>query len=58
MGFIRVGTGRDAADVAFATIFGAVTSKAPFVEATAMSGDGLVLPHHCRHALSTTSAAP
>jgi hypothetical protein len=58
MGFIRVGTGRDAADVAFATIFGAVTSKAPFVEATAMSGDGLVFPHHCRRALSTTSAAP
>jgi transglutaminase-like putative cysteine protease len=58
MGFIRVGTGRDAADVAFATIFGAVISKAPMVSATALEGDGLVLPHHCRQALSTTPATP
>jgi transglutaminase-like putative cysteine protease len=58
MGFIRVGTGRDAADVAFASIFGSVISKAPFVQATAVEEDGLVLPHHCLHALSTTSAAP
>src|SRR4051812_16474575 len=36
MGFIRLGTGRDAADVAFATIFGMVTSKAPLVNVTAM----------------------
>jgi transglutaminase-like putative cysteine protease len=57
MGFIRVGTGRDAADVAFATIFGAVASKAPMVDATVLTGEGLVLPHHCRQALSTTSAA-
>ena len=56
MGFIRVGTGRDAADVAFTTIFGAVASKAPLVSAKAASGHGLVLPHHCREALSTTSA--
>jgi len=58
MGFIRVGTGRDAADVAFATIFGAVTSKAPRVESTALEGDGLEMPHHRREALSTTSATP
>lgn len=58
MGFIRIGTGRDAADVAFATIFGAVTSKAPMVSTAALEGAGLVLPHHCREALSTTNAAP
>jgi len=57
MGFIRIGTGRDAADVAFATIFGAVTSKAPLIETNALSGEGLVLPHHCREALSTTPAS-
>ncbi len=28
MGLVRFGTGRDAADVAFATIFGSVTSLA------------------------------
>jgi hypothetical protein len=54
MGFVRLGTGRDAADVAFATIFGSVVSKAPLVRVTALEGDGLVLPHHCREALSTT----
>jgi transglutaminase-like putative cysteine protease len=57
MGFIRVGTGRDAADVAFATIFGSVESKAPLVSAIALEGEGLVFPHHCREALSTTPAA-
>jgi hypothetical protein len=56
MGFIRVGTGRDAADVAFATIFGKVASFAPLVRVTATDGDGYALPHHCREAISTTSA--
>ena len=58
MGFVRLGTGRDAADVAFATIFGAVTSKAPLVRVTAAQGAGFVLPHHCRDALSTTEPSP
>jgi hypothetical protein len=58
MGFIRIGTGRDAADVAFATIFGAVNSKAPMVRATPQEGNGLVMPHHCDEALSTTASAP
>jgi transglutaminase-like putative cysteine protease len=58
MGFVRVGTGRDAADVAFATIFGGVQSKAPMIQVRAVEGDGRVLPHHCREALSTTSATP
>jgi transglutaminase-like putative cysteine protease len=58
LGFVRLGTGRDAADVAFATIFGQVTSKAPWVRVTAIEAEGLELPHHRREALSTTVASP
>jgi transglutaminase-like putative cysteine protease len=57
MGFLRFGTGRDAADVAFATIFGGVTSNAPVVRVRAVEGPGLEVPHHCREALSTTPAS-
>jgi transglutaminase-like putative cysteine protease len=55
MGFVRFGTGRDAADVAFATIFGTVTSSAPRIAIEAIpGGDGrLVVPSHCAQALST-----
>ncbi|MBW8833247.1 MAG: transglutaminase family protein, partial [Burkholderiales bacterium] len=55
MGFVRLGTGRDAADVAFATIFGTVTSSAPRITIEAVPGaDGrLVTPEHCTEALST-----
>lgn len=55
MGFVRFGTGRDAADVAFATIFGTVTSSAPRIAIEAIAGaDGrLVTPWHCTEALST-----
>lgn len=58
MGFVRLGTGRDAADVAVATIFGAVKSQPPLISATAVVDDaqGMVLPHPCREALSTDSA--
>jgi transglutaminase-like putative cysteine protease len=31
MGFVRMGTGRDAADVPYATIFGSVTSPPPVI---------------------------
>jgi len=57
MGFVRFGTGRDAADVAFATIFGPVKSSAPRIAIEAIAGaDGrLVVPHHCDEALSTDS---
>ena len=58
MGFVRLGTGRDAADVAFATIFGAVDSKAPLVRVTTSDANGAVLPHHRREALSTMPASP
>jgi transglutaminase-like putative cysteine protease len=55
MGFVRFGTGRDAADVAFATIFGTVTSSAPVISIQAVAGaDGrLVVPHHRPEAIST-----
>ena len=55
MGFVRFGTGRDAADVAFATIFGSVTSSAPVISIQALpAADGqLLMPWHCPEALST-----
>jgi transglutaminase-like putative cysteine protease len=57
MGFMRFGTGRDAADVAFATIFGNVLAGAPLIQVRAVEGPGLEVPHHCREALSTAAAA-
>ncbi len=59
MGLVRFGTGRDAADVAFATIFGGVRSMAPLISTIAADDPGrdIVLPHHCRDALSTDSPA-
>ena len=55
MGLVRLGTGRDAADVAFATIFGGVLSQAPFIRATAIDDPSrnMMLPQHCSEALST-----
>jgi transglutaminase-like putative cysteine protease len=55
MGFVRLGTGRDAADVAFATIFGGVRSTAPRIAIEAVAGDDgrIVTPQHCQQALST-----
>lgn len=55
MGFVRFGTGRDAADVAFATIFGSVVAQPPRISIEALPGDDgrLVMPWHCREALST-----
>ncbi len=55
MGLVRFGTGRDAADVAFATIFGNVQAHAPVIRAWAVQDValGAMLPHHCREALST-----
>ncbi len=55
MGFVRFGTGRDAADVAFATIFGPVQSSAPRIRIEALPGDDglLEMPWHCAEALST-----
>lgn len=58
MGCIRLGTGRDAADVAFATIFGNVLTGPPILNAVAIEDAerNMVLPYHCLNAIST--AAP
>lgn len=55
MGLVRFGTGRDAADVAFATIFGCVRTQAPVISAAAVEDEarGMVLPQRCREAIST-----
>jgi len=55
MGLVRIATGRDAADVAFATIFGNVLSRAPYIRASAMedAAKGIRPPYLCREALST-----
>lgn len=60
MGFVRLGTGRDAADVAVATIFGGITSQAPVIRTSAIedASRGMILPHHCREALSTDRCPP
>ena len=57
MAYVRFGTGRDAADVSFATIFGGVRTHAAVIRALAITdpANALVLPHHCPEALSTDS---
>jgi hypothetical protein len=55
MGFVRLGTGRDAADVSYATIFGSVSSPPPMISVTALSepGQPWEIPHHRPEAIST-----
>jgi len=55
MGFVRFGIGRDAADVAFATMFGGVIGTAPgiHIEAIANASGELVMPRHVDYGLST-----
>lgn len=55
MGFVRIGTGRDAADISFATIFGNIKSEAPLLSIKALNEPalGYLLPWHCPEALST-----
>jgi transglutaminase-like putative cysteine protease len=55
MGLVRLGTGRDAADVSFATMFGSIKSSAPVlhIEAIDDPANGLTLPRYCPEALST-----
>ena len=55
MGFVRFATGRDAADIAFAMIFGNVSSAQPVItiEALPNAQGQLVVPQHVGHALST-----
>ena len=55
-GLIRLGTGRDAADVAFATIFGSIASDAPVVDIRAIqdSKAGLDIPERTTLPISTS----
>lgn len=55
MGLVRLGTGRDAADVSFATVFGAVGSIAPIINIEAFDDEqsGWSLPRHRAEALSS-----
>jgi transglutaminase-like putative cysteine protease len=56
MGCIRLGTGRDAVDVAIASMFGNVSTAQPIIHASAVVNqyDNLVLPEHCNKAISTS----
>ncbi len=55
MGFVRLSAGRDAADVAYATIFGTFKSPPPIVNVQAITDpqNNIVMPYHCFEALST-----
>ena len=55
MGFVRFGTGKDAAETAFATLFGGVLGSAPIItiEAIPDAQGVLVMPQHVPYALST-----
>lgn len=57
MGFVRFATGRDAADCAFATLFGSVRGAAPVLQVQAIpNAQGkLVTPHRVAYGLSTDS---
>lgn len=59
MGFVRIGTGRDAADASFATIFGQVSAQPPRIDITAQTdaAAGWFQPVHRQEALSTDAAA-
>lgn len=57
MGLVRIGTGRDAADVSFATMFGSMKTYAPFINVNAVDdpANGFTPPHHSTDALSTSA---
>ncbi len=59
MGFVRFGTGRDAADVSFATIFGSVQSQPPLISVRAVQDAHGVyeMPRHRTEAISTDAPA-
>lgn len=58
MGFVRLGTGRDAADVAFATIYGSVRTGMPKVDIRACEGpeSNYIVPYHTHNLLSTAAS--
>ena len=55
MGLMRLGTGRDAADVPFATIYGTVQSALPEIAIAAVADPArnVFVPYHAQSALST-----
>ncbi len=58
-GLVRIGTGRDAADAAFATLYGAVRTHAPRVSVSALedAAAGIVLPQRLDLAVSTAAGS-
>ncbi len=58
MGLLRLGTGRDAADVSFATVFGATNPALPLITIEAIEDhqQGLAMPVHQDNALSTAGS--
>ena len=58
MGLVRLGTGRDAADSSFATVFGSVRSSMPIIRIDAVddAANGFTLPWRCSELLSTHAA--
>ena len=56
MGLLRLGTGRDAADVAFANVFGNVSAQPPVISIDALCDpeQGISLPGFTHQALSST----
>ena len=59
MALVRIGTGRDAADVSFATLFGSMKTNAPSISIVAMDDPsrGYHLPHHSQQAISSSERA-
>ena len=60
MGLVRIGTGRDAADVSFATLFGSMRAHTPLIWIGARDdpAGGFMLPRHSTEALSTSEEGP
>lgn len=60
MGLIRLGTGRDAAEASFATVFGAVVSQTPVIviEALLDNNNAYSLPYHYDDAFSSADQTP
>jgi transglutaminase-like putative cysteine protease len=58
MGLVRLGTGRDAADVSFATMFGTIKSYQPLIAIEAIDdpANGFTVPRFCQDALSSHPA--
>jgi transglutaminase-like putative cysteine protease len=57
MGLVRLGTGRDAADVSLATMFGSIRSYTPVINIKAIDdpANGYIMPWLCPEALSSWS---